>query len=155
MKLKKKEQIMPSVKKMVLHWKGNYRFIARNEKGLSVNFDAPIPNGGEETALSPMENVLASLAACSSYHVVSILRKTRQDFSDYSVEMTADRRDEPPRIFTNIHLKYIIKGKNISKEAVETAIRLSEEKYCSVRGMLKNTAKITSSYEILKQNKLD
>jgi len=142
---------MPSVKKMVLHWQGNYRFIARNEKGLSVNFDAPIPNGGEETALSPMENVLASLAACSSYHVVSILRKKRQDFSDYSVEMAADRRDEPPRIFTSIHLKYIIKGKKISKEAAETAIRLSEEKYCSVGGMLKNAAKITSSYEIINE----
>jgi len=142
---------MPSVKRMVLDWQGNYRFIAKNEKGLSVDFDAPIPNGGEETALSPMENVLASLAACSSYHVVSILRKKRQDFSDYSVEMTADRKDEPPRVFTNIHLKYIIKGKSISKVAVESAIRLSEEKYCSVGGMLKNAAKITSSYEIIKE----
>jgi putative redox protein len=125
--------------------------MVKNEKGLSVNFDAPMSNGGEETALSPMENVLASLAACGSYHVVSILRKKRQDFSDYSAEMTATRRDEPPRIFTNIHIKYIIKGKNISKEAVESAIRLSEEKYCSVGGMLKNTAKLTSSYEILKE----
>ena len=142
---------MPSVKKMVLDWRGNYCFTAKNEKGLSVNFDAPIPNGGEETALSPMENVLASLAACSSYHVVSILRKKRQNFSDYSVEMTADRRDEPPRIFTDIHIKYIVKGKNISKEAVESAIRLSEEKYCSVAGMLKNAVKITSSYETLKE----
>jgi len=142
---------MPSVKKMFLVWQGNYRFIAKNEKGLSVNFDAPIPNDGEETALSPMENVLASLAACSSYHVVSILRKKRQDFSNYSVEMTAERRDEPPRIFTNIQLKYIIKGKNVSKEAVESAIRLSEEKYCSVGGMLKNAVKITSSYEISKE----
>ena len=142
---------MPSVKKMFLVWQGNYRFMAKNEKGLYVNFDAPIQNGGEETALSPMENVLASLAACSSYHVVSILRKKRQDFSDYSVEMTADRRNEPPRIFTNIQLKYIIKGKNISKEAVESAIRLSEEKYCSVGRMLKNAVKITSSYEISKE----
>ena len=142
---------MSSVKKMVLDWQGNYRFIAKNEKGLSVNFDAPIPNSGEETALSPMENVLASLAACSSYHVVTILKKKRQDFSDYSVEMTADRRDEPPRVFTSIHLKYIIKGKNIGREAVESAIRLSEEKYCSVGGMLKNAVRITSSYEISKE----
>jgi len=142
---------MPSIKRMLLDWQGNYRFIAKNEKGLSVNFDAPTPNGGEETALSPMENVLASLAACSSYHVVSILRKKRQSFSDYSVEMIAERREEPPRVFTNIHLKYIIKGKNISKEAVESAIRLSEETYCSVGGMLKNAVKITSSYEILEE----
>jgi len=142
---------MSSVKKMVLAWQGNYRFIAKNEKGLSVNFDAPIPNGGEETALSPMENVLASLAACSSYHVVSTLRKKRQNFSDYLVEMTADRTDEPPRVFTSIHLKYIIKGKNINEEAVQSAMSLSEEKYCSVGGMLKNAVKITSSYEILKE----
>ena len=143
--------MMSSIKKMVLAWQGNFRFVARNEKGLSVDFDAPVPNGGEEAALSPMENVLASLAACSSYHVVTILKKKRQDFSDYSVEMTADRRDEPPRVFTSIHLKYIIKGKNISREAVESAIRLSEEKYCSVGGMLKNAVKITSSYEILEE----
>jgi len=142
---------MPSIKKMILVWQGNYRFLAKNEKGLSVNFDAPIPNGGEETALSPMENVLASLAACSSYHVVSILRKKRQDLSDYTVEMIADRRDEPPRVFTKIHLKYIIRGRNVSEEAVEAAIRLSEEKYCSVGGMLKDAVKITSSYEILKE----
>jgi putative redox protein len=82
---------------------------------------------------------------------VTILKKKRQDFSDYSVEITADRRDEPPRVFTSIHLKYIIKGKNISEEAVESAIRLSEEKYCSVGGMLKNAVKITSSYEILEE----
>jgi putative redox protein len=142
---------MPSFKKMILNWQGNYRFRAKNENGLSVDFDAPIPNGGEETALSPMENVLASLAACSSYHVVSIMRKKRLDFSGYSVEMTADRRDEPPRIFTNIHLKYIVKGKHISEKAVEDSVRLSEEKYCSVGGMLKNAVKITSSYEILNE----
>jgi putative redox protein len=140
---------MTSVKMMFLGWRGIYRFIAKNEKGLSVNFDAPIPNGGEETALSPMENLLASLAACSSYHVVSILHKKRQDFSDYSVEMVADRRDESPRVFTDIRLKYIIKGKKISRKAVEDAIRLSEEEYCSVGGMLKKAVKITSSYEIL------
>lgn len=133
---------------MVLDWQGNYQFTARNEKGLSADFDAPIPNGGEDSALSPMENVLASLAACSSYHVVSILRKKRQDFSEYSVEMTAERRDEPPRVFTSIHLKYIVKGKKISEEAVKSAIELSESKYCSVAGMLKNSVKITSSCEI-------
>jgi putative redox protein len=142
---------MSSVKKMVLSWKGNYKFRAKNEKGLSVDFDAPIQNGGEETSLSPMENVLASLAACSSYHVVSILRKKRQDFSDYSVEMTANRREEPPRVFTSIHLKYVIKGKNVKEEAVKSAINLSEEKYCSVAGMLKKAVQITSSYEILKE----
>jgi putative redox protein len=143
---------MSSTKKMILEWKGNYRLEARNEKGLSVSFDAPILHGGEETALSPMENVLASLAACSSFHVLTILRKKRQIVKGYSVEATAERReDPPPRVFTKIHLKYIVKGENISPEAVESAIKLSEEKYCSVSGMLQKALPITSSFEIVNE----
>lgn len=141
---------MSSVKRMVLEWHGNYRLEAKNEKGLAVKFDAPKVYGGEETALSPMENVLASLAACSSFHVLTILRKKRQKVTGYSVEATAERReDPPPRVFTRIHLKYKVKGENINPEAVETAIKLSEEKYCSVGGMLKKAVDITSSFEII------
>ena len=141
---------MSSTKKMVIEWKGNLRLTAKNEKGISVNFDAPIPHGGEETALSPMENVLASLAACSSFHVLTILRKKRLKVTGYSVEATAERReDPPPRVFTIIHLKYIVKGENITPHAVESAINLSEKKYCSVGGMLQKAVPITSSFEIL------
>ena len=141
---------MSSVKKMVVEWKGNYRLEGKNEKGLTVNFDAPREHGGEETALSPMENVLASLAACSSFHVLTILQKKRQKISEYSVEATAERReDPPPRVFTKIHLKYKVKGQNISSQAVESAIKLSEEKYCSVGGMLQKAVPITSSFEII------
>jgi putative redox protein len=140
-----------STKKMVVEWKGNLRLTAKNEKGLSVDFDAPIIHGGEETALSPMENVLASLAACSSFHVLNILKKKRITVIGYSVEATAERREEPPRVFTKIHLKYIVKGENITPHAVETAIKLSEEKYCSVGGMLKKAVSITSSFEIQKE----
>ena len=141
---------MHSVKKMVVKWKTGYQLEAKNEKGLSVKFDAPKTHGGKETALSPMENVLASLAACSSFHVLTILRKKKQTVTDYSVEATAERReDPPPRVFTKIHLKYIVKGQNIDPDAVKKAIHLSEEKYCSVGGMLKNTVEITSSFEII------
>ena len=141
---------MSSVKKMVVDWKGNYRLEGKNEKGLTVNFDAPKEHGGEETALSPMENVLASLAACSSFHVLTILKKKRLNVTGYSVEATAERReDPPPRVFTKIHLKYIVKGTNITPEAVDSAIKLSEEKYCSVGGMLQKAVPITSSFEII------
>jgi putative redox protein len=141
---------MNSIKKMVVTWKTNYQLEAKNEKGLSVKFDAPIDHGGEETALSPMENVLASLAACSTFHVLRILKKMRQQIKDYSVEALAERReDPPPRVFTKIHLKYIVKGNSINPEAVNKAIQLSEEKYCSVGGMLKKAVEISSSYEIL------
>jgi putative redox protein len=139
---------MSSSKKMVLEWKGNLRLEVKNEKNLTVNFDAPIAHGGEETALSPMENVLASLAACSSFHVLTILKKKRLNVTGYSVEATAERREEPPRVFTKIHLKYTVKGENIPAQAVESAIKLSEEKYCSVGGMLQKAVPITSSFEI-------
>ena len=143
---------MSSVKKMVVEWKENYRLEAKNEKGITVNFDAPKEHGGEETALSPMENVLASLAACSSFHVLTILKKKRQTISGYSVEATAERReDHPPRVFTKIHLKYTVKGQNISPQAVESAIKLSEEKYCAVGGMLQRAVLITSSFEIMSE----
>jgi putative redox protein len=143
---------MYSEKKMTLDCETNYQLEARNEKGVSVKFDAPISHGGEETALSPMENVLASLAACSSFHVLRILKKMRQNVKVYIVEATAERREEPPpRVCARarIHLKYIVMGENIDPEAVEKAITLSEEKYCSVGGMLKKAAEITSSYEIV------
>ena len=144
---------MHSTKKMVIDWKTNYQLEARNEKGISVKFDAPIEHGGEETALSPMENVLASLAACSSFHVLRILQKKRQQISDYSVEATAERReDPPPRVFTKIHLRYIIKGQKVAHKAVDRSIELSEEKYCSVGGLLKKAVEITSSYEVLEKN---
>ena len=138
-------------KKIVLNWKGNFRFEAKTEKGLCVYFDAPVKYGGGETAPSPMETVLASLAGCTSFDVVSILKKKRQDISAYSVETEAERNEEPPEVFTKIHIKYIVKGKNISKEAVERAIQLSYDKYCSVGAMLKKTAEITTSYEIIQQ----
>ena len=100
---------------MIIDWKRNFQLEAINEKGLKVKFDAPINHGGEETALSPMENVLASLAACSSFHVLRILGKMKQNISKYSVNAKAQRReDPPPRIFTKIHLKYILTGNNIS-----------------------------------------
>jgi putative redox protein len=142
---------MVTTKKMVVEWKGNLRLTASNEKGLTVNFDAPKEHGGEETALSPMENVLASLASCSSFHVLIILKKKRLKVTGYNVEATAERSDEPPRVFTKIHLKYTVKGENIPPEAVESAIKLSEEKYCSVGGMLRKAVPITSSFEIVNE----
>lgn len=141
---------MHSQKKMVINWKTNYQLEARNEKGLSVKFDAPLTHGGEETALSPMENVLASLAACSSFHVLAILKKMKQEVNEYTVEATAERReDPPPRVFTKIHLNYVVKGQDVDPNAVKKAVHLSEDKYCSVGGMLKKTVEITSSYQIL------
>jgi putative redox protein len=111
---------------------------SEKRKGLSVRFDASPEFGGGETALTPMENVLASLAACSTYDVLIILKKKRQIITGFSVEATAERReDPPPKIFTKIHLNYIIKGENVTEEAAKRAIELSMETYCSAGAMLK------------------
>ena len=138
-------------KKITLEWKGNFRFEAKNPNGLTVNFDAPKKYGGDETAPSPMETLLACLAGCTSFDVVNILKKKRQNISGYWVEVEGERRDEPPEVYTKIQIKYKIKGKNVSKEAVERAIQLSNEKYCSVGAMLKKTAEVTTSYEIIQE----
>lgn len=138
-------------KKIVLNWKGNFRFEAKTEKGLTVNFDAPSKYGGEDTAPTPMETVLACLAGCTSFDVVNILKKKRQTITDYSVVAEAERSEDPPEVFTKIHIKYLIKGKNINTQAVERAIQLSYDKYCSIGAMLKKTAEITTSYELTQE----
>jgi putative redox protein len=145
------ERMSDDRKKMTLEWKGNFHFEAKNPKGLIVNFDAPKKYGGDETAPSPMETLLACLAGCTSFDVVNILKKKRQSISGYWVEVEGERRDEPPEVYTKIQIKYVIKGKNLSKEAVERAIQLSNDKYCSVGAMLKKTAEITTSYEIIQE----
>lgn len=134
---------------MVLSWKGNYRFTAKNEKGLTVGFDAPLFFGGEESAPSPMENLLASLAACSSIHVISLLKEQEQKISEYSVEIEGERKEAPPRTFLGIHIKYIIKGKDIKEEIVRNASADAQENYWSVGTMLKKAVPISTSFKII------
>lgn len=98
-----------------------------------------------------MENVLASLAACSSIHVISLLKEQEQKISDYSVEIEGHRKEEPPRTFIGIHIKYIIKGKDVSEAIVRNAISEAEGNYWSVGTMLKKAVPITSSFEIIKE----
>ena len=135
---------------MVLNWTTNYRFVANNEKKLTINFDAPKSFGGEETAPSPMENVLASLATCSSIHILSELKEQKQQVTSYHVEIEAQRKEEPPRTFSSIHLKYIIKGNDLNETLVRNTIESIEGNYWSVGAMLKKAVPITSSFEIVK-----
>jgi putative redox protein len=102
-------------------------------------------DGDKKSANSPMELVLIGLCGCTGYDVVSILRKKREPFTSVEVHARAERAPEPPTVYTEIKLLYRVGGK-VSKKAVEDAVRLSEEKYCSVAAMLRKTAKI--SYEI-------
>lgn len=98
---------------------------------------------------SAMELVLMGAGTCSSWDIVEILKKGRQQIEDVIVELDADRADEPPKVFTRIHLHFIVKGREISEAKVERAIALSVEKYCSAIAMLEKTATVTHDFEIV------
>ncbi len=105
-----------------------------------------VDSGTEKLGNGPMELVLIALCACTATDVVTILQKKREPFTEVQVKAEGERAAEPPRVYTSIHLTYRVSGK-VSKKAVEDAVRLSEEKYCSVSAMLQKTARITASIE--------
>ncbi|REL30933.1 OsmC family protein [Thalassotalea euphylliae] len=131
--------------KATVTWAGEELFLAQSESGHSLVLDA---NGGK-TAPSPLENVLLSLGSCSSVDVVSILQKARQKITDCRVEIDATRVDSVPRLFSDIHLHFVITGTDIAAKHVERAVSLSADKYCSVALMLNKTVKITHDFEIV------
>ena len=131
-----------------LVWAGGAAFIGTSSGGHKVVIDGPPEGGGRDLGPRPMEMLLLGLGACSSYDIVSILRKARQDITDCRVSLKAKRADEIPSVFTEIHMHYHVLGKVISEKQVEKAIKLSAEKYCSASIMLGKTARITHSFDV-------
>jgi putative redox protein len=127
-----------------LNWIDGERFVVNASSGHAVVVDA---DRKRNTAAGPMELVLMGLCACTATDVVSILRKKREAFTALEVRAEAERAEQPPTVYTRIKLIYTVSGQ-ISRKAVEDAVRLSEEKYCSVAAMLKSTAKITWEIEL-------
>jgi putative redox protein len=121
-------------------WISDHRFNGVSSSGHSIVVD-----GDKKTGNSPMELVLIGLCGCTGYDVASILGKKREPFTSLEVRALAERATSPPSVYTEIRLIYRVGG-NVSRKAVEDAVRLSKEKYCSVSAMLKKTVKI--SYEI-------
>lgn len=121
-------------------WSGQMQFSARGDGGHSLLID-----GDGKAANSPMQLVLLALCGCTGYDVVSILQKKREPFSAVEVSAEAEKAEQPPRVYTEIKLIYHVTG-NVNRKAVEDAVRLSKEKYCSVSAMLGKTAHI--SYQI-------
>ncbi len=122
---------------------------AVSDSGHWVTMDGPEKFGGFSAGSRPMELVLMGLAGCTSMDVISILMKKRVKLEDFQMEVEADNAPEHPKIFTNIKLTYIIKGKGIKPSDVEQAIELSENKYCSASAMLRKSANITIDYRII------
>jgi putative redox protein len=123
-------------------WTKEFQFEASATSGHVFAMD-----GDAKVASTPMELVLAALCGCTAYDVVSILQKKREPFTGLEVSAKAEKAAQPPRVYTGIELLYRVAG-NVSRKAVEDAVRLSEEKYCSVAAMLNKTAKITYRIEL-------
>jgi putative redox protein len=125
-------------------WTDNDRFIGQAASGHALVVDA----GSEKSANSPVELVLIALCACTATDVVGILRKKREPFTSLEVTASGERASGYPAVYTEISLVYRIVGK-VSRKSAEDAVRLSQEKYCSVSAMLEKTAKITSKIELV------
>jgi putative redox protein len=123
-------------------------FVAESGSGHAVVVDAAPDVGGRDLGPRPMELVLMGTGACSAIDVVHILRKARQAITDCVVELDAERAAEDPKVFTRIHLHYVVTGKGLATAQVERAIKLSKEKYCSATIMLAKTAEITYDFEV-------
>ena len=124
-------------------------FAAETGSGHLLTMDGAPDGGGRNLAPRPMETVLAGTGACTAYDVVLILRRGRHDVRGCQVRLEADRAETDPKVFTRIHMQFVVTGVGLSAEAVERAVRLSHEKYCSASAMLAHTAQITTGFEIV------
>ena len=123
--------------------------VGKSHSGHSITMDGPIEIGGENLGVRPMEMLLLGVAGCTMIDVVTTLKKMRQDLSHCETRISAERANEHPKVFTDIHIKFIVKGKDLDSKKVDKAITLSAEKYCSASIMLGKTAKITHDFEVV------
>ncbi len=133
-----------------LNWQGadSMLFVAQTGSGHILAMDGAPEGGGQNRAARPMETVLAGAGGCAAYDVVLILKRGRHAITGCQVKLTAERTDKEPKVFTKIHYDFVITGKNLPASAVERAVSLSHDKYCSAIAMLEKTAEITHSVQI-------
>lgn len=132
-----------------VRWHEGMSFIAETGSGHLVAMDGAPEAGGRNLAPRPMELLLAGAGGCTSFDVIMILRKGRQDIADCAVRISAERAADDPKVFTRIDMHFTVTGRNLKPEAVERAIKLSAEKYCSASIMLGKTAAIHHTWEIV------
>lgn len=132
-------------------WVEQVSFLGETESNHAVLMDGSPAAGGRNLGPRPMEMLLLGAGGCTSFDVISILKKSRQKISDCYVELQAERADTDPKVFTKIHMHFVVTGKSVKPEVVEKAIKLSAEKYCSASIMLGQTAAITHDFEVLEE----
>lgn len=132
-----------------IRWVEGVKFLGESGSGHAVVMDGAAEAGGTNLGPRPMEMLLLGLGGCTSFDVITILKKMRQDVSDCAADLDATRADSDPKVFTRIHVAFTVTGRGLSREKVERAVQLSAEKYCSASLMLGKTAEITHSVEIV------
>ena len=132
-----------------IKWIEGAAFLGESDSGHGIVLDGAPESGGRNLGVRPMEALLIGLGACSAFDVVAILNKGRQPFAGCEVELEAERRETAPKVFTKIHLHFVLTGAGLDRGKVARAIRLSAEKYCSASAMLGATAEITHDFEIV------
>jgi len=131
-----------------IKWIEGAAWMAESGSGHAVVLDGSEEIGGRNLGMRPMEMVLVGLGGCSAMDVLHMLRKSRQDLHDCIIEIEAQRADSIPKVFTQIHLHFIVSGNKLKESRVKQAVQLSAEKYCSVSQMLNKTAEISYDYEL-------
>jgi len=131
-----------------IKWVQDATFLGESGSGHAVVMDGPPDHGGRNLGVRPMEMLLLGLGGCTAFDVVMILGKARQPVSDCVVELEAERAQTDPKVFTRIHVHFIVTGRGLAEKQVERAVRLSAEKYCSASIMLGKSATVTHDFEI-------
>ena len=132
-----------------VNWIDGMLMVGKSHSGHSITMDGPPEIGGNNLGVRPMEMLLLGVAGCTMIDDVTTLKKMRQDLTNCETKLSAERADEHPKVFTDIHIQFIVKGQDLDPKKVEKAITLSAEKYCSASIMLGKTASITHDFEIV------
>lgn len=133
-----------------VRWSGDgMSFIAETGSNHLVMMDGAPEGGGRNLAPRPMEMVLLGTGGCTAYDVVVILKKSGQDVTACEVRLTAERASTDPKVFTKIHMHWTVRGRGLKRNIVESAVRLTHEKYCSATAMLQKTAQVTRDFEVI------
>ena len=132
-----------------IKWLDHMSFVGESDSGHSVVMDGAPDAGGRNLGVRPMEMLLLGLGGCTAFDVISILHKSRQQVVDCEVEIEAERAEDIPRVFTKIHVHFIVSGRDLEQSKVAKAVDLSADKYCSASRMLEKTAAITHDFKII------
>src|SRR5229473_877880 len=135
--------------KATIHFAGNDFFIGVTPSGHAQAIETDSTRAG---AATPMELLLLALGSCTGVDVISILKKKRQQVTDYRIEVSGERREDFPKSYTRLYIKHIVRGRGVSEAALASAIELSDTKYCSVAATLRGSAEIVTSYEIVEED---